>query len=97
MSSPTSHFPEAPCQATHDQHAGASVQGGKEEDEGGGGVPQRDEREHLGNRDSVKEQRGVGAKALPHDGCPRSSRKTKPTTFETLTAEVKRLTTKPTV
>jgi hypothetical protein len=27
----------------------------------------------------------VGAQALPHDGRPRSARKTKPTTFETLT------------
>ena len=51
--------------ATHDEHAGAALQGGKEEDEGGRGLPQRDEREHLGNRDSVKEQRGVGAQALP--------------------------------
>jgi transposase-like protein len=33
-----------PRQAAHDQHAGASVQGGKEEDEGGRGLPQRDER-----------------------------------------------------
>jgi len=44
------------------------VQGGKEADEGGGGVPQRDEREHLGHGDSVKEQRGVGAQALSYDG-----------------------------
>jgi hypothetical protein len=30
----------------------------------------------------------VGAEALPRDGCPRSSRKTEPTTFETLTNEL---------
>ena len=57
-----------PRQATHDEHAGAPVQGGEEEDEGGGCVPQRDEREHASYGDSVKEQRGVGAQALPHDG-----------------------------
>jgi hypothetical protein len=31
----------------------------------------------------------VGAQTLPHDGGPRSSRKTKPTTFETLTSETR--------
>src|SRR3712207_9079854 len=74
-----------PRQATHNEYARASVQGGQEEDEGGGSLPQRDEREHLGNGDSVKEQRGVGAQTLPHDGRSRDSRETKPTTFETLT------------
>lgn len=43
------------------------------------------ERERLGDGDSVEEQRAVGAKALPHDRRPRSTRKTEPTTFETLT------------
>src|SRR5215212_4964621 len=74
-----------PRQATHDQHARASVQGGKEEDEGGRGLPQRDEREHASDGDSPEEQRGVGAKALPHHGRSSDSRETKPTTFETLT------------
>ena len=50
-----------------------------------GGLSERDEREHPGHGDSFEEQRGVGAQALPHDGRPRSARKTKPTTFETLT------------
>jgi hypothetical protein len=53
--------------------------------EGGWGVPQRDEREHLGHGDSLEEQRGLGAKALPHEGRPPDSAETKPTTFETLT------------
>src|SRR5215212_1298286 len=74
-----------PRQATHDEHARASVQGGKEEDEGGGGLPERDEREHVGHGDSLEEQRGVGAQTLPRDGRSRSSRETQPTTFETLT------------
>ncbi len=56
------------------------LQGGQEEDEGGRGLPERDEREHLGNRDSFEEQRGMGSKPLPHDGCSRGSRKTQPTT-----------------
>src|SRR5215212_10850499 len=76
-----------PRQATHDEHARASVQGGKEEDEGGGGLPERDEREHVGHGDSLEEQRGVGAQTLPRDGRSRSSRETQPTTFETLTLE----------
>jgi hypothetical protein len=67
------------------EHARAPVRGGEEKDEGGGGLSQRREREHAGDRDSVEEQRRVGAKALPHDGRPRSSSKTEPTTFETLT------------
>jgi hypothetical protein len=46
---------------------------------------QRDEREHLGHGDSLEKQRGVGAKALPHDGRPQDSAETKPTTFEALT------------
>src|SRR3712207_3519370 len=74
-----------PRQATHDEYARASVQGGKEEAAGGGSLPQRDEGAHLGNGDSRKEQRGVGAQTLPHDGRSRDSRETKPTTFETLT------------
>jgi hypothetical protein len=63
--------PEArkpPRQATHDEYAGAFVQGGQKEDGGGESLSQRDEREHLGHGDSLEEQRGVGAKALPHDG-----------------------------
>jgi putative transposase len=47
--------------------------------------PKRDEREYLGHRDSLEEQRGVGAQALPHDRCPGRGRTSKPTTFETLT------------
>jgi hypothetical protein len=38
-----------------------------------------------------EEQRRVGAQTLPHDGCPRSNGKTKPTTFETLTGLLPRL------
>ena len=76
-----------PRQAAHDEHAGASVQRGEEEDEGGRGLPQRDEREHASDGDSFEEQRGVGAQALPHDGRSRSSRETQPTTFETLTGQ----------
>jgi hypothetical protein len=56
------------------------------EDEGGRGLPQRDERELLGTRDIFKEQRGVGAKALPHDGRSLDCGETKPTTFKSLTA-----------
>jgi hypothetical protein len=41
--------------------------------------------DYVGNGDSLEEQRGVGAKALPHDGRPPRTRETKPTTFETLT------------
>jgi hypothetical protein len=33
----------------------------------------------------LEEQRGVGAKALPHDARPQYSAETKPTTFEALT------------
>jgi len=51
-----------------------------------GGLPQRDERGDVGDGDSIEEQRAVGAETLPHDGRPQSSRKTKPTTFETLTS-----------
>jgi hypothetical protein len=64
----------------------ASVEGGKEEDEGGGGLPQRDERPHAGNGDSLEEQRGVGAETLSDDGRSPRSGETKPTTFETLTS-----------
>jgi putative transposase len=43
-----SHLPllprKPPRQATHHEHARAPVQGGKEEDEGGGGIPKRGER-----------------------------------------------------
>jgi hypothetical protein len=76
-----------------DEHAGEVVQGGEAQYEGGGSVPQRDQREHHGDGDHVEEQRGVGAKALPDDGCPRGSRKTEPTTFETLTSVSQRPTT----
>jgi Transposase, Mutator family len=55
------------------------------EDEGGGGLPRRDEREHASYGDRLEKQRRVGAKALPHHGRPRSGRETQPTTFETLT------------
>src|SRR5215208_2607322 len=41
--------------------------------------------DYVGSGDSLEEQRGVGAKALPHDGRPPRTRETKPTTFETLT------------
>jgi hypothetical protein len=41
--------------------------------------------DYVGNGDSLEEQRGVGAKALPHDGRPPRTGETKPTTFETLT------------
>ena len=75
-----------PRQAAHDEHAGASVQRGEEEDEGGRGLSERDEREHASYGDSLEEQRGVGAQALPHDGRSRSNRETKPTIFETLTS-----------
>ncbi len=54
-------------------------------DEGSGRLPERDECEHLGHRDSFEEQRGAGAQTLPHDRDSRRSRETKPTTFETLT------------
>src|SRR5215207_8827548 len=77
-----------PCPNMHDEHAGAARQRGEEEGEGGWGLPERDEREYLGDGDSVEEQRGVGAEALPHDGGPRRNRETKPTTFETLTRRV---------
>ena len=40
----------------HDEHAGAFVQGGEEEDEGSWGLPERGEREYPGDGDSVKEQ-----------------------------------------
>jgi hypothetical protein len=74
-----------PCPDTHDQHARAALQRGEEEDEGSGRLPERDECEHLGHRDSFEEQRGVGAQTLPYDRDSRRSRETKPTTFETLT------------
>jgi len=50
------------------------------------GLLQRHEWGDAGN-ESFEEQRAVGSEALPHDGRPRSSRKTKPTTFETLTKD----------
>jgi hypothetical protein len=53
-----------------------------------GVLPQRVERSDFSDGDSIEEQRGVGAHALPHDGRPRSSRETEPTTFETLTDTV---------
>jgi Transposase, Mutator family len=84
LSFPGSHHAKLCARPTH---AGAPVQRGEEEDEGGGGLPQRDEREHLGHGDSPEEQRGVDAQALPHHGRYRSSRETQPTTFETLTME----------
>ncbi len=66
-----------PREDTNDEHAaGAALQRGKEEDEGGWGLPQRDERNDPGDGDSLEEQRGVGAKALPHHRRSRSSRKT---------------------
>jgi hypothetical protein len=68
---------------THDEHARAALWRGEEENEGGGGVPQRGECEHAGHRDSIEEQRAVGAEALTHDGGPRSNGKAKPTAFET--------------
>src|SRR5215212_1034962 len=74
-----------PCPHTHDEHARAPLSRDEEENEGGGSVPQRDECEHAGHRDSIEEHRAVGAEALPQDGRPRSGRKDKPTTFETLT------------
>jgi hypothetical protein len=79
------------CPDTHDQYARAALQRGEEEDEGGRGLPERDEREHLGHGDSFEEQRGVGAQALPYDGCTRGSGQTEPTTFETLTSTCRRL------
>src|SRR5215207_5167545 len=79
-----SHLPlvprKPPREVTHDQRARASVQGGQEEDEGGGGLPRRDEREHASYGDRLEKQPRVGAKALPHHGRPRSSRETQPTT-----------------
>src|SRR5215203_3421979 len=77
---------EPPRQATHDEHAGAALSGGEEQDEGSRGVPQRGECEHAGHGDSLEEQRAVGAETLPHDGRPRGAGKTEPTTFETLTS-----------
>jgi hypothetical protein len=62
-----------------------SLQGGKEEDDGGRGLPERDEREHLGHGDSAREQRRMGAASLSDTGHPHGNRNTKPTTFETLT------------
>src|SRR5829696_2163211 len=86
-----SHLPlvprKPPREVTHDQRARASVQGGQEEDEGGGGLPRRDEREHASYGDRLEKQRRVDAKALPHHGRPRSGRETQPTTFETLTKD----------
>src|SRR3712207_2733427 len=64
----------------------APLQRGEAAHEGGGGLPQREEREYVGYGDSSKEQRGVGAQTLPHDERPPRSRETKPTTFETLTS-----------
>ncbi len=65
---------------THDERAGEAVQGGEEADEGGRGVPERDEREYVGDGDHLEEQRGVGAEALSLHGSPRSDGKTEPTT-----------------
>ena len=67
---------------TQDEHARAALSRGEEEN-GGGGVPQRDECEHAGQRDSIEEHRAGGAEALPHDGRPRSNGKAETTTFET--------------
>ena len=64
-----------------DECAGASVQGGEAQDEGGWGVPQRDECADVGDGDYTQEQRGVGAEALPLDGRPRSSRKNRTHNF----------------
>ncbi len=77
----------SPRQDTHDQRAGAVIEGGEEANEGGGGVPERDQRGHdVGDGDNIEEQRGgVGAKALPLGGSPRSGGKPEPTIFETLT------------
>jgi transposase-like protein len=82
---------QPPREDTYDEHAGEVVRGGKEEDEGGWGVPQRDECGDLGDGDSLEEQRRVGTQTLPRDGCPRRSEDTEPTTFETLTRRSQRL------
>jgi len=70
---------------TTNERAGEVVRGGEAQDEGSWGVPQRDQREHASDGDHAEEQRGMAVEALPDDGCPQSGRKTKPTTFETLT------------
>ena len=82
LSFPGSH-PTQSC--AQDHHARAPTQGGKEYDEGGGSVPERAEHEYVGHGVNLEGQRGMGAKALPDDGRSRSGRKTKPTTFKTLT------------
>src|SRR5215212_9071166 len=83
------NLPELPREPsgedTHDEHAGAAVQGAKEKDEGGWGLPERDECSDASDGDSLEEQRGMGAEALPRHERLRNSGKTEPTTFETLT------------
>ncbi len=46
----------SPREATHDEHAGAVVQEGEAENEGGWGLPQRDERGYFSDGDSFEEQ-----------------------------------------
>jgi hypothetical protein len=52
------------------------------------GFPQRGERGGVRDGDKLGEQRAADAEALPYDGRPRSSKKTKPTTCETSTYKV---------
>ncbi len=49
-----------------------SAEGGEAQDEGGGGLPERDERGNVGDGDHVEEQRRMGAEVLPDDGCSRA-------------------------
>lgn len=49
---PTCTAPAPPCLGTHDEHVGAALSRG---DEGGRGVPQRDERGDAGDGDSLEE------------------------------------------
>jgi hypothetical protein len=56
------------------------------------GFSQRGERGDVGDGDKLGEQRAVDAEALPYDGRPRSSKKTKPTTFDHRPAKYRLLT-----
>ena len=52
------------------------------------GFSQRGERGDVDDGDKLGEHRAVDAEALPYDGRPRSSKKVKPTTFETSTCKI---------
>jgi hypothetical protein len=73
---------------THDERAGAAVQGNEAVYEGDA-VPERGERgDVVGYGGNVKEQRRVSAQALPYHGAHRIDPRIKLTTFQTLTGEI---------